>query len=109
MCQRPQQVLRNAGKGGKSKSSENSTCSPPAVTTDDSNASNSIIIKPEPEDDDLEIIDSEETGTMSNNTLPAEISSSFVGFGDMSSQSFDTDPQRNNSDSLVADPNRCFY
>ena len=93
-------------KRRRSKSSENSICSPAqlTVTEDDSNASSSIIIKPEPVDDDLEIVDADETRTTSSSELPGEIASSFAGFGDISSQSFDshTDHKTDNRDSLVA-------
>ena len=93
-------------KRRRSKSSENSTGSPAhlTVTEDDSNASNSIIIKAEPVDDDLEIVDADETRTTSSSELPGEIASSFAGFGDISSQSFDshTDHKTDNRDSLVA-------
>ena len=93
-------------KRRRSKSSENNTCSPAqlTVTEDDSNASNSIIIKPEPVNDDIKIIDAEETSTTSSSELPGEIASSFAGFGDISSQSFDShsDHKTDNRDSLVA-------
>ena len=70
-----------------SSSGENNAAS----TEEDSNTSNSIIIKPEPIDDDLILVNAEEGKTRmlkhsgdSSHVLPGNVSSSFVGFGDLS-------------------------